>query len=79
MIPAGTVAATTHFGPYNRLGEAHQAVIDWCNSHGHELIRPCWEPYPHWIDEWNHDPGKIRTDVFYLLKPGLKHELKPGI
>jgi effector-binding domain-containing protein len=79
QLPAGTVAATTHFGPYNRLGEAHQAVIDWCNSHGHELIRPCWEPYPHWIDEWNHDPGKIRTDVFYLLKPGLKHELKPGI
>ena len=23
----------------------------------------------HWEDAWNSDPAKIRTDVFYLLKP----------
>jgi effector-binding domain-containing protein len=67
-LPAGTVATTTHLGPYHGLGNAHQAVIDWCNSHGHELVRPCWETYGHWVDEWNQDPSKIRTDVFYLLK-----------
>ena len=67
-LPAGTVATTAHLGPYHRLGEAHQAVIQWCNSHGHELVRPCWEIYGHWNDEWNQDPSKIRTDVFYLLK-----------
>jgi effector-binding domain-containing protein len=67
-LPAGTVATTTHFGPYQRLGEAHQAVIDWCNARSHEMVRPCWETYGHWVDEWNHDPSKIRTDVFYLLK-----------
>ena len=69
-LPDGVVATTTHLGPYSRLGEAHQAVIQWCNSHGHELVRPCWETYGHWIDEWNQDPSKIRTDVFYLLKAG---------
>ena len=67
-LPAGVVATTTHLGPYSRLGEAHQSVIQWCNSHGHELLRPCWEAYGHWVDEWNQDPSKIRTDVFYLLK-----------
>ena len=67
-LPAGAVATTTHLGPYNRLGEAHQAVMRWCNSQGHEFVRPCWETYGHWMNEWNHDPSKIRTDVFYLLK-----------
>ena len=63
-LPAGTVATTTHLGPYHRLGNAHQAVIEWCKSQGHELVRPCWETYGHWVEEWNQDPSKIRTDVF---------------
>lgn len=70
QLPAGTVATTTHLGPYRRLGEAHHAVIDWCNAHGHQLVRPCWETYDHWVDEWNQNPSKIRTVVFYLLKSG---------
>ena len=28
--PPGTVATTVHFGPYQQLGEAHQAVQHWC-------------------------------------------------
>jgi hypothetical protein len=68
VLPAGTVATAVHFGPYNRLGEAHQAIRDWCAQHGHALAGPCWEIYGHWIDEWNSAPAKIRTDVFYLLK-----------
>jgi effector-binding domain-containing protein len=66
--PAGTVATTTHFGPYQRLGEAHQAIRDWCAKHSHTPAGPNWEIYGHWLDEWNNDPSKIRTDVFYLLK-----------
>jgi len=66
--PAGTVATTVHFGPYARLGEAHQAIRQWCASHGCTLAGPNWEVYGHWTDEWNGDPSKIRTDVFYLLK-----------
>jgi hypothetical protein len=33
------------------------------------LAGPNWEIYGHWLDEWNNDPAKIRTDVFYLLQP----------
>jgi effector-binding domain-containing protein len=66
-LPAGTVATTTHFGPYQRLPEAHQAIRDWCASHGHSRAGPNWEIYGHWVDEWNSDPAKIRTDVYYLL------------
>jgi effector-binding domain-containing protein len=66
-IPAGPAVTTTHFGPYDRLHEAHQAIRDWCADHGLELAGPNWEIYGHWVDEWNADPNKIRTDVFYLL------------
>jgi effector-binding domain-containing protein len=66
--PAGPVATAAHFGPYGRLGEAHQAILAWCASHGHTLAGPSWEIYGHWTDECNTDPTKIRTDVFYLLK-----------
>jgi effector-binding domain-containing protein len=66
--PAGTVATATHFGPYGRLGDAHRAILQWCASNGHTRAGPSWEIYGHWIDEWNKDPSKIRTDVFYLLK-----------
>ena len=67
-LPAGEVATTTHFGPYNQLGAAHQAVQDWCKANNRAPVEPCWEVYGHWVDEWNKDPSKIRTDVYYLLK-----------
>jgi effector-binding domain-containing protein len=67
QTPAGTVATTTHFGPYQRLAGAHDAIHDWCTTHGHALAGPSWEIYGHWEDAWNADPSKIRTDVYYLL------------
>ena len=66
--PAGTVATGVHFGPYNQLPVAHQAIRRWCADHGYALAGPNWEIYGHWIHEWCDDPSKIRTDVFYLLK-----------
>ena len=67
QLPAGRVATTTHLGPYQRLGAAHQAVRDWCAQNGHALAGPNWEIYDHWQDAWNLDPSGIRTDVYYLL------------
>jgi effector-binding domain-containing protein len=66
--PAGTVATTTHFGPYNQLAGAHQAIREWCAKNSYSLAGPSWEIYGHWILEWCDDPSKIRTDVFYLVK-----------
>jgi effector-binding domain-containing protein len=62
--PAGRVATVAHLGPYNRLGEAHKAICKWCADHGHALAGPNWEVYGDWED----DPAKLRTDVFYLLR-----------
>lgn len=67
--PAGRAASVVHFGPYNQLGMAHQAIRDWCSAHNLQLAGPNWEVYGHWQNEWNTDPAKIRTDVFYQLAP----------
>jgi effector-binding domain-containing protein len=65
--PAGLVATVAHFGPYNRLGEAHHAIQQYCTDHGHTPAGPNWEIYGHWTD----DLAQLRTDVFYLLQdPG---------
>lgn len=68
-LPVGDVATTTHFGPYQRLGDAHEAIQQWCKAQHRETVLPCWETYGHWLDEWNNDPSKIRTDVYYPVKP----------
>ncbi|MFO0892393.1 MAG: GyrI-like domain-containing protein [Isosphaeraceae bacterium] len=65
--PAGTVATTTHLGPYHQLHLAHDAILRWCEGQGYPIAGPRWEVYGHWEDAWNADPAKIRTDVFYLL------------
>ena len=65
--PGGAVASTTHFGPYGGLGAAHDAIQRWCEANNHSLAGPSWEIYGHWQNDWNADPSRIRTDVFYLL------------
>jgi hypothetical protein len=59
-----------HFGPYDRLPAAHHAIRRWCADHGDTAAGPNWEVYGHWTDEWNNDPGKVRTDVSYLVNTG---------
>lgn len=62
--PAGRVATTTHYGPYERLGEAHGALLAECRARGLALAGPSWEVYGHWTD----DMAQLRTDVYYLLR-----------
>jgi effector-binding domain-containing protein len=66
--PSGVVATVTHFGPYHTLGGAHAAIRNWCLANHKRLTGPSWEIYGHWLDEWNGDPSRIRTDVFYQLE-----------
>jgi effector-binding domain-containing protein len=67
-LPPGEVAVATYFGPYQQLGDVHDAIQRWCKEQNREMVFPCWELYGHWQNEWNNNPEKIRTDVYYLLK-----------
>jgi effector-binding domain-containing protein len=65
--PSGLVATTTHYGPYQLLHAAHEAIHQWCEENGHTFAGPSWEIYGHWKDEWSSDPSKIVTDIYYIL------------
>lgn len=67
VTPSGPVATVTHYGPYGLMHKAHDAIHQWCKSNGYQFAGPSWEIYGHWKDEWNSDPSKIRTDIYYLL------------
>jgi effector-binding domain-containing protein len=76
--PSGLVATTTHYGPYGLLHQAHEAIRVWCKDQGRVFAGPSWEVYGHWQDEWNSDPTKITTEVFYLLVADSSPDAEPG-
>jgi hypothetical protein len=61
--PAGDVALAVHVGDYGRLGDTHQAIHDWCATHGRLLAGRSWELYSDWTD----DASRLETTVVYLL------------
>lgn len=39
-LPAVTVAATVHHGPYNTIGDAHAAILTWIDTNGYRIAGP---------------------------------------
>jgi effector-binding domain-containing protein len=61
--PAGEVARTVHVGPYDRLGDTHNAIHAWCAANNRKIGRASWEIY----GDWNNDPALLETTIKYLL------------
>ena len=47
-LPAGEVVAVTHRGPYEALGDAHEAVLRHIAEHGLQKTGVRWEIYGPW-------------------------------
>jgi effector-binding domain-containing protein len=62
-MPAGKVATAVHAGPYERLGETHDAIHAWAAANKMTFAGKSWEIYGDWFD----DPAKLETRVEYLL------------
>lgn len=62
--PAGEAATTTHWGEYGEMKPAYRALETWCASH-HRTMNAAWEVY----GDWDDDPAKRRTDIFFGLEP----------
>ena len=63
-LPGGTVAKCVHWGTYDGLGGAHEAVKDWIRDRDRARAGPWWELYgPH-----RDDPAEVWTEVYYLLR-----------
>jgi hypothetical protein len=65
QTPRGTVAHTTHVGPYHQLGDAHAAIRDWCRQNGKRFTGVSWEVYD---SDRSRAPEGLRTDVYYALE-----------
>jgi effector-binding domain-containing protein len=63
VLPAGEAAMTVHVGPYDRLGDAHDAIHAWSAANGRALAGPRWEIY----GDWHEDPARLETEVYWLL------------
>jgi effector-binding domain-containing protein len=61
--PAGEVARTVHVGPYDQLGNAHDAIHAWCAANNRKIARASWEIY----GDWHNDPALLETTIKYLL------------
>ena len=64
FTPSGEVATTEHYGEYSDLGLAYSALERWCAEHQRSPTGVTWEVYGDWED----DPAKRRTDVYFLLE-----------
>ena len=61
--PAGEAAAVAHYGDYADLAGAYAALEQWCTASGRRPAGTSWEVY----GDWDEDPAKRRTDVYFLL------------
>ena len=61
--PACRAATMTHYGPYDRLGETHAALVAWARSHGLRPTGILWEVY----GDWSENPDELRAEVFHQV------------
>jgi effector-binding domain-containing protein len=61
--PSGRVVTAAHFGPYQEMNRAYDAISAYLRDHDLRPTGPSWEVYGHWSD----DPAKLRTDVFFTI------------
>jgi effector-binding domain-containing protein len=63
--PSGEVATIAHFGEYSAMQPAYAAIERWCAENQREKAGVSWEVYGDWED----DPAKRRTDIYFGLEP----------
>jgi effector-binding domain-containing protein len=63
-LPGGSVAFSSYVGPYERLSEAHDALVVWMGENGHQVAGAPWEFYVTDPGE-EPDPSKWETDIYY--------------
>jgi effector-binding domain-containing protein len=62
--PSGEAAVAVHWGPYNRINEAHLAIEKWMAANRRESAGCSWEIY----GDPTPDPADTQTTVVYLLR-----------
>ena len=63
--PSGEVVTVAHYGEYSDMAGAYAALERWCQDNGRRPAGVNWEVY----GDWDDDPAKVRTDIYFLLQP----------
>lgn len=69
QLPAGPAAIAVHAGPYESLGQTHEAMGQWLAASRHQPNGGPWELY---ITDPSAEPDPARwlTEIIYPLRPG---------
>lgn len=67
-LPGGPTARLVFQGHYERLGEAHSALMQWLERENRPPSGPPWEVYVSDPGEVT-DPAQLRTDIYQPLAP----------
>jgi AraC family transcriptional regulator len=66
-LPAGSAAATIHFGPYDQLQDAYAAVEEWIAANGFRQNGAPWEAYLN--DPADHpNPQNWKTEIYWPFR-----------
>jgi len=66
QLDGGKFAMTSHFGSYERLSDAHKALVTWLKSNNLPVLFPMWDQYV--SDPSSTSPEKIETRIYYPIK-----------
>lgn len=69
-LPAATMAATLHHGSYNRIGDAHRAVLGWIDANGYRIAGPDREVYLYNAMPIDPDDPSYITEIQYPIEKG---------
>ena len=64
-LPAATMAATVHHGPYNTISEAHEAVLKWVEVNRYQIVGPDREVYLYNRTPIRQDDPSYVTEIQY--------------
>ena len=62
--PSGKAATFHQYGDYSKLIDTNLTIRQWCKQQDLKVDNISWDLY----GDWDEDPTKVRTDVFYHLK-----------
>jgi len=65
QFPGGKLASVMHVGPYDQLGAAYEALMQWVTEHGYEATGVTYELYYSGPET---PPEEIRTEIVFPLK-----------
>jgi DNA-binding transcriptional MerR regulator len=71
QLPAATMAATVHYGPYNTINQAHEAILTWAEVNGYRIVGPDRELNLYHTMPIRQDNPSYITEVQYPVEKAI--------